>query len=310
MRFCYAHRNFALYPQLLSYRDLKPEDYTPKFLSKVKQLGFDSLEVGVEVLERAGNDKSGVTQFSNKLADFELKVGAVRSGGSLIDARIARNNRERLLKAVDLAAWSGAQVVNGSISAPARYPGHPPGSLPASSSGWPISQDSSRDARLWTFESLSRIYRKASEKAATAGVEISLEVHQNSPVDNSWSALMIHEMVDHPNFGINPDLGNILWNYDVPEESAEDTIRTLAPISNYWHCKNLVRVYHPENNRSVFIRVPLQDGEIDYRFAVAALADAGYSGYMAIEGAWGGDQWYADSQSIDYAKKLWAEVER
>ncbi|GIS30747.1 MAG: hypothetical protein Ct9H90mP2_11300 [Dehalococcoidia bacterium] len=41
----------------------------------------------------------------------------------------------------------------------------------------------------------------------------------------------------------------------------------LPLISNYWHCKNLQTVYHPENERSVFIRVPLQDGEIDYRYA-------------------------------------------
>jgi hypothetical protein len=31
---------------------------------------------------------------------------------------------------------------------------------------------------------------------------------------------------------------------------------------------------------------------------------------MAIEGAWSGDQWHADERSLEYAKAIWAEVEK
>ena len=68
-------------------------------------------------------------------------------------------------------------------------------------------------------------------------------------------------------------------------------------------------MYHPENNRSVFVRVPLPDGEIDYRYAMSAMHNAGYSGYMTIEGASAGDQWHNDAKSITYAKKIWDELE-
>jgi hypothetical protein len=56
--------------------------------------------------------------------------------------------------------------------------------------------------------------------------------------------------VDRPSFGINADLGNILWNYDEPEETAEEAVDVVGPISVYWHCKNVVRVSYPESQRT------------------------------------------------------------
>lgn len=162
---------------------------------------------------------------------------------------------------------------------------------------------------LTQYEALAAACRAACDQAAAVGVSISVEVHQNSLVDNSWSAQLIHELVGRRNFGINPDLGNVYWTYDVPEESPEDCIRKLAPLSVYWHCKNLLRVYHPEMQRSVFLRVPLPDGEIDYRFALSAMRAAGYTGYMAIEGAATGDQFHADWASLAYARTVCAELE-
>ena len=39
---------------------------------------------------------------------------------------------------------------------------------------------------------------------------------------NEW--VLLNNKIDKENFGINPDLGNILWNYDVPEETFENAI--------------------------------------------------------------------------------------
>ena len=104
------------------------------------------------------------------------------------------------------------------------------------------------------YETLADALQAGCDVAADSGVVITIEVHQNSLVDNSWSALLTHDMVDRPNFGINPDLGNIYWCYDEPEESMEDAIVALAPVSKYWHCKNMYRVHHPENHRAVYVR--------------------------------------------------------
>ena len=309
MRFCYAHRRLALYPDHRDAWDLAPDHYTAGFLKRARAIGFDALEVGVETLERTGGSEREVKALGRRLGDVGLPIGCVRSGGTLTDAKHGPRNRERLARAVQLASWVGAEVVNSALSAPARRPGHPPGSLPGSQHGWPVSQDASREARLSDYEGLAKACQAACDRAADAGVTLSVEVHQNSLVDNSWSAQLLHQLVARRNFGINPDLGNVYWTYDVPEESPEDCIRKLAPVAVYWHCKNLFRVYHPEMQRSVFLRVPLPDGEIDYRFATSAMHAAGYRGYMAIEGAWAGDQFAADQKSLAYAKAVWAELE-
>jgi len=98
-------------------------------------------------------------------------------------------------------------------------------------------------------------------------------------------------------------------DYDTPEETCEDAIKELAPISNYWHCKNLVRVNHPENQRSVFLRETILGGEIDYRFSIEAMHQSNYSGLMALEGVFAGDQFYSDRLSLNYCKELWSELE-
>jgi sugar phosphate isomerase/epimerase len=104
--------------------------------------------------------------------------------------------------------------------------------------------------------------------------------------------------------GANPDLGNIYWQYEAPEETTEAAIVALAPRAVYWHCKNLRRLHIPELHRSFFQRVPLPDGDVDYRFAISAMLDAGYDGFLAIEGAQFGDQLSLDRRSLDYVKEL------
>ena len=133
---------------------------------------------------------------------------------------------------------------------------------------------------------------------------MSIEVHQNTICDNSWSTIHLLELIDRPNVGANPDLGNVYWTYDVPEQTCEEAIVALAPHANYWHLKNLIRVHVPEIRRAIFLRRPLPDGEINYRFAVAAMVAAGYDGYVAIEGMKMGDQLSDDRRSFERAKAL------
>ena len=304
MRFCYAFRNLGCYPQHLNPWALSPEDFTDKFLARVAPMGFDGMEVGAEMLDRVGGEDRGMKEFGKRLADAGAPIVSIRGGGSFIDPRRGRANREKQLRAVRYAGLVGAEVVNSATSSPPRY------EIAGTGTGNPTSQDSSRDARMTEFEGIAAVYREACDLGAELGVALSIEVHQNSQVDNSWAALLLHGLIDRKNFGVNPDLGNVLWTYDVPEESSEDAIVAMAPVANYWHCKSLIRVHHPENQRTIFLRVPLPDGEIDYRFASEAMHAAGYKGFVVIEGAMvGGDQWYADQRSLDYMKGIWTELE-
>jgi sugar phosphate isomerase/epimerase len=303
MKFCYANRRHALYPDSQPNWDVTAEDYTDKFLGKCQDIGMDGMEIGFQALEGLGSEQK-VIDFGKRLADNGVPAMVVRAGGSLTAAKGFRDNRDRLHRLVDTAQAVGADVINGALGAPARYPGKP-----GSSTGWNVAQDSSRDAMIYDYERLATELQTASDSAADKGITVSVEVHQNTLVDNSWSAHLINDLVDRDNFGINPDLGNVYWTYDTPEETTDEHIKSVAPISVYWHCKNLFRVNHPENERSVFLRVAIPDGEIDYRYAITAMVEADYKGYMAIEGAWAGDQWLADGRSVEYAKSVMADID-
>jgi sugar phosphate isomerase/epimerase len=153
------------------------------------------------------------------------------------------------------------------------------------------------------LERIPAVLREAGERPADLGLKVAVIA------DNSWSALNLLDLVDSPHVQVNPDLGNIYWCYDEAEETSEDAIVALAPRAGYWHCKNLHRVQIPENRHSIFIRVPLSEGEIDYRVAISAMHDVDLDGYLAIEGAMEGDQLTTDRRSFGYVVWLLAELD-
>ena len=130
MRFCYAHRRFTLYPQSVDTWDVHPDNYTPEFLDRARDTGFDAIECGFEVLDKLGDAKS-ISEFGERVRSHGLKVGAIRSGGTLTEARHGPQNREKLMRAVEYAEHVGAEVVNGALSAPADIPGTHPDRFPA-----------------------------------------------------------------------------------------------------------------------------------------------------------------------------------
>src|SRR5206468_5211882 len=170
---------------------------------------------------------------------------------------------ERMAKVVDFAAWIGASVVNTTIVTPAVHPNGPG----AERRGEPVSQGASRNANEADFVETANQLREVGRQAADKGLDVSIEIHQGSIADNSWSGLKLLDLIGLPNVGVNPDLGNILWHFDEPEETSEAAITAMAPKAKYWHCKNLKKVYYPQLQKAIYLRVPLDLGDIDYRFA-------------------------------------------
>lgn len=297
MKIAYAFRRCASYP----YNGPGlPTDASAKrqFLAKVKEIGFDGIELPAMNLADAAVDT-----LRAELEDAGVPCVAIRGGGGAAHPRVAAANKKRMEEAVRFAAKIGASVVNSTVTTPPRDPGGK-----GTYRGESVSQGSSRYASITDYEHTANAVTDVANIAADLGVEISIEVHQNSIADNSWSALHLLELIDASNVGINPDLGNIYWTYDIPEESCEEAIVALAPHVNYWHCKSLCRVHIPDLETAIYVQVPLPDGEIDYRFAIAALLDAGYEGYLAIEGVRDGDAFHQDGRSVAYVKSLLAEL--
>ncbi len=305
MQLIYAFRGRVFYP----YHHktpfpvcLPPPEVRAGWLGKVRDIGFEGLELGLEDL----NDKSDaeVVDLGKELRDGGLPCVSIRGGGGLHNPRVGKCNRARLERGVDLAAQIGAGVFNTLINAPMAP------DLPGAGSGYGerVSQNSSREASESDYRINAEGIGAAADRAADLGVSISIELHQNTICDNSWSVIHLLELIDRPNVGANPDLGNVYWTYETPEESCEETILALAPYANYWHMKNLLRVPLPGMQRAVYLRRPIPDGEINYRFAVSAMLDAGYDGCFGVEGMMAGDQLTDDARSYERIKSLIAEL--
>ncbi len=306
MKLCYAFRRGTFYPFIAGAAWNIPEDAKTRteYLGKVNDIGFDGIELGFEAFGGFEATKARAQAFQATLKDAGAPCVAIRAGGALCQPSVAAENRRRLEKAIEIAGWIGVGVVNTALGSPPRDATQDTGP-----SGERASHGSSAQASADDFARTAAALRQTGELAADAGAIITIEVHQHSIADNSWSTLHLLELTDSPHVFANPDLGNVLWTYEEPEESSEECIVALAPHSKYWHCKSLQRLHIPELNHSYFIRTPLPDGDIDYRFALSAMRAADYDGYFALEGANTGDQLRKDERSVEYVRGILAELE-
>lgn len=317
MKIAYAFRRSTYYPFVSGAAwELPDERALPEYLSKVRDIGFDGVELGIDNFlsntpNASGSPNGGLAVDDGRVKEMRKRLDgegtpcvAIRAGGALCYPQTAAHNRKRLETAVDIADALGADIVNTALSSPPLNR-----MLDTGPSGAPESHGSSQTASEEDFVRTAQALREVGAMAGDRGINITVEVHQHSIADNSWATLHLLELADSPFVHANPDLGNVLWNYDVPEESTEQCVSALASRSKYWHCKSLNRVHIHEIDHSYYIRVPLPDGDIDYRFAIGAMVDAGYDGYLAIEGANTGDQLYKDRRSVNYVRGILGELE-
>jgi sugar phosphate isomerase/epimerase len=303
VKLCYALRRGVYFPSARDvFGEMPPKELRPRYLKAVKEAGFAGVEIPATTA--LGATEAAAKELRQELEEAGLPAVCVRAGGPVANPRAGAATMAKLLDAIRFASWMGAGVVNGVYGTLPTYPGGP-GSRHV---GEPVSQGSSRTATEYDFERTAERIREAARLAADLGITISIEVHQGSYADNSWSALHLLDLIGMPNVGLNPDLGNIYWQYEEPEETSEAAIVAMAPKAVYWHCKDLVKVHVPELHRSIYLRVPLGEGDIDYRFAIAAMVDAGYEGYCAVEGAREGDQLTKDARSAAYVRTILASL--
>ena len=302
MKLAYAYRKSTFYPHRGQNRMLPPPNLREAYLSKVRSLGFEGFDLSLESLGGIDASARAVKRLRRELEELGLPCVAFRCKGSVSDDWDAEENRALLRKSVRAAGWLGAGILNMNVIGRV-LPGKQ-GDL----HGKTVTQGSSRTATEADFAITARRLARVADLAADSSVDLAVEVHNSSIVDNSWSALRMLELIDRPNVSLNPDIKNIHWAYDEPEKSSEDAILAMARHAIYWHCKNITRIPLPKKGYTVFVRNALPDGDIDYRFAVAAMLDAGYDGYLAIEGNIHGDQLDVDGRSPAYARSLIEEL--
>lgn len=133
------------------------------------------------------------------------------------------------------------------------------------------------------------------------GAALSLELHDDGLQDTADGCLKLLRLIDEPNVGTNPDIGN--W-YRVPYEQRgtwRDQLAQLAPSTNYWEVKNYRRLAVPDARRAYSWVTDLADGDMDFREAAVSLRRAGFRGWVCNEGGTG-DRIQATLRYIAYMR--------
>jgi sugar phosphate isomerase/epimerase len=131
-------------------------------------------------------------------------------------------------------------------------------------------------------------------------VDWSIELHDGGYTATADACLRFVEQVGHEAVGVNPDLGNWLRSA-APTAAAgwRGQLRALASRANAWHVKNYRSL--PTGGT---LPAALPDGDIDYRWSLDVMREAGFAGPVVLEGARVGDALAAAARGRAYLADL------
>ena len=302
MKIAFSIRGINAYPY--RWPGPAPAEARRRFFSFARDLGAEGVEVEDTWLPFAEMSDAELSELREEAASFGLSVAALKLGRNNLCLPDERDrNLERTLRALEIASTLKTEIVTSSLTGGKTV--SDPNKV-IFQLGSARSVGSSREASQEDYDQTAVRLQQVADAAAEKGQKFALEIHQRSIADNSKAILRLLDMVDRPNVGINPDLANVLWSYNIPEESWADTIQNTAGRMIFWHIKNMRRVYLPELDRSVFIRTNVPDGEIDFRYAIEVAHAAGFAGYISVEGNMGtvGDDFHHSAISIGYLRSI------
>ncbi|MDQ1082710.1 MULTISPECIES: sugar phosphate isomerase/epimerase [Microbacterium] len=132
-----------------------------------------------------------------------------------------------------------------------------------------------------------RRIRELGVHAAELGLELSLELYEDTYLGTGAGAVRFVEEVGLTNVGLNPDVGNLIRLHR-PVESWLELYETTLPYANYWHAKNYLRDETPDGEHIATAPSTLRDGVINYRVVLDIARRVGYRGVITCE-HYGGD---------------------
>ncbi|MFJ5838297.1 sugar phosphate isomerase/epimerase family protein [Streptomyces shenzhenensis] len=143
------------------------------------------------------------------------------------------------------------------------------------------------------------------DKAAEHGVQVSLEMYEDTFLGTSDLAVKLVTAVDRATVHLNPDLN--LVRLHRPIEPWREIIEKTLPHANYWHVKNFHRDEYPDRDLYFVHGAPLAEGFIDFRWALQHAVDIGFNGPLTIE-HYGGDSLSIAASGHDYLRRVLAEA--
>jgi len=216
---------------------------------------------------------------------------------SVIDPEAGDDNLAYSHRSLEAAARLGCSVVSFGLHRPL---------LPAQREAlwfWTVQgPEDSFDDETWAT-AVSRI-RELGDHAAQLGMQLSLEMYEDTLIGSAASAVRFVTDVAHDSVGLNPDLGNLFRLHRQVEPFGE-AVAACLPHSNYWHVKNYYRLEDTTTGVILSAPAPMESGSMDYRSAVRLAVQVGFDGPFCVE-QYGGDGLSVMASNRDYLRKLLA----
>ncbi len=153
-----------------------------------------------------------------------------------------------------------------------------------------------------TYQRAVRGMRELGRHAQQQGLDIGLEMYEDTYIGTADGAVRFIHDVDHPAVGLNPDLGNLIRLHR-PVEHWAAMVEKTAPFIRYWHVKNYLRIEDEAKGVILSAPAPLESGLINYRVAVRQAIAHGFRGAFCCE-HYGGDGLSVSAANRDYLRRI------
>lgn len=284
-------------PDGTSLTDDGPDQWR-KALREVALAGFEHVDLTDSWVRPADLSADRLHALAATAADLGLSfsnVAVTRKSVIDPDPERALANLDYTLRTVDAAAELGVGSVCVGLHQPltpaqreAQWFWHAPGA-----------EDPDDDAvRALCVER----FRLVGEKAAAAGIQLSLEMYEGTYLGTSESSVDLVRAIDLPNVGLCPDIGNIVRLHR-PVEDWRVMLERMLPYTNYWQTKNYLRDVDPATGAYFSAPAPMESGFIDYRTAIGMALEAGFTGPFCVE-HYGGDGLSVSAANREYIRRI------
>lgn len=263
-------------------------------LRQVKELGVDQIDPTDAWLPLAKLSDERVEEFRRVLDGEGLTLSSISmTRNSVVDVENGEQNLADALRFIELAPSFGVTVVNtGFMQALTEK---------QSRAIWFWLADGHVDDPALRDLAIERV-RTLGDAAKAQGIEVSLEMYEDTYVGTADEAVAFLRDVDHEAVGLNPDLGNLVRLHR-EVEPWQDMFEKVLPHSNFWHIKNYTRDLDPVTGAYSSAPMPLKYGYINYRQVIRRALDLGYTGPFCCE-HYGSDSLGVIAENVHYIRQV------
>ncbi|WP_430244714.1 sugar phosphate isomerase/epimerase family protein [Neorhizobium sp. DAR64861/K0K2] len=287
------------YPNMLpdgrSVQDQTVEEWA-KTVGEVADAGFTELDPTDSWLRVADLSADRRRAFCEVVKDAGMTIPAIStSRRSVIDEKHGDDYLAYSHRVIETAAEIGAQSVSFGFFEPLTDK--------QKSTLWFWTEQGAKnpdDPATWN-KAVARV-AELGRHAAEVGIEVSLEMYEDTYLGTADSSVRFVEEVDLANVGINADLGNLIRLHR-PVEHWLQMMTKVAPFAKYWHVKNYMRIEDEHAGLIASHPVPLESGLINYRTAIKLALEHGFNSPFLCE-HYGGDGLSVSATNRDYLRRI------